>query len=69
MKKDFPNLMKSIPNKRLDTINELAEITCSTPSTVYGWMKRGIIPPMLKRKIIADYFCSTVDVLWPPKCK
>lgn len=31
----FTDYMKSLPNQQMDTIKKLAEITCSTPASVY----------------------------------
>ena len=36
--------MKSLPNQQMDTIKKLAEITCSTPASVYRWIN-GLNPP------------------------
>ncbi|MCB7281772.1 helix-turn-helix domain-containing protein [Phocaeicola vulgatus] len=51
----------------MDTIKKLAEITCSTPASVYRWIN-GLNPPApIKQKIIAEYLGMSVEELFPSK--
>lgn len=61
----FTDYMKSLPNQQIETIKKLAEITCSTPASVYNWIN-GVHPPTLvKQKIIAEYLGMDVKELFP----
>lgn len=63
----FTDYMKSLPNQQQETIKKLAEITCSTPATVYRWIN-GVNPPTpIKQKIIAEYLGMSVEELFPSK--
>ena len=63
----FTDYMKSLPNQQMDTIKKLAEITCSTPASVYRWIN-GLNPPApIKQKIIAEYLGMSVEELFPSK--
>lgn len=61
----FGEYMNSLPNVKLDTIKKIAELTCSSTVSVYRWMSGDIEPPLLKKKIIADYIGKSVDELFP----
>lgn len=61
----FKDYIDSLPNVRMETINKIAELTCSSKMSVYRWMSGGIEPPLLKKKIIADFLNKTVEELFP----
>lgn len=61
----FKDYIDSLPNVRLDTINKIAEVTCSSKVTVYRWMAGDVEPPMIKKKIIAEYIGKSVEELFP----
>lgn len=65
----FTEYMQSLPNQQQETISKLAELTCSTKTSVYRWMKGEVIPPPLKQKIIAEYFSMKVEELFPDEKK
>ena len=57
--------MNSLPNVKVDEIKKITELTCSTPSTVYRWISGALNPPMVKKKIIAEYLGRPVEELFP----
>lgn len=61
----FTEYMNSLPNVKIETINKLAEMTCSSVMTVYRWINGTVTPPLLKQKIIAEYLKKDVQELWP----
>lgn len=61
----FTDYMNSLPNVKIETINKLAEMTCSSVMTVYRWINGSVTPPPLKQKIIAEYLKMDVQELWP----
>lgn len=63
----FKDYVDSLPNVRLDTINKIAELTYSSKMTVYRWLAGDIEPPMIKKKVIAEYIGKSVEELFPPK--
>lgn len=63
----FRDYIDSLPNVRLDTINKIAEVTCSSKVTVYRWLSGDIEPPMIKKKVIAEYLGKSVEELFPLK--
>ncbi len=63
----FKDYVDSLPNVRLDTINKIAEITCSSKVTVYRWLAGDFEPSMLKKKVIADFIGKSVEELFPEK--
>lgn len=65
----FTEYMNSLPNVKQDTINKLAEITSSSTMTVYRWINGSIKPPMVKKKIMAEFLNKKVEVLWPEEEK
>lgn len=61
----FKDYIDSLPDVRMDTINKIAELTYSSKMSVYRWMSGDIEPPLLKKKIIAEYIGKTVEELFP----
>lgn len=61
----FKDYIDSLPNVRLETINKIAEVTCSCKVTVYRWLSGDIEPPMIKKKTIAEYLGMSVEELFP----
>lgn len=57
--------MNSLPNVKTEEIKKISELTCSTPITVYRWISGEINPPMVKKKIIAEYLGKSVEELFP----
>ncbi len=65
----FRDYIKSMPNQQQDTIKKLAEITCSTTMSVYRWINGDYDPPMIKKKVIAEYLGKSVEELFPENKK
>lgn len=63
----FKDYMNSLPNVKLVEIKKIAEITCSTPASVYRWISGAVEPSMVKKKIIAEYLKMSVEELFPEK--
>lgn len=61
----FNEYVNSLPNVKQETINKLAEITSSSTMTVYRWINGSINPPMVKKKIIAEFLKKPIEILWP----
>lgn len=61
----FTEYMNGLPNVKQETINILAQLTCSSVMTVYRWINGSVTPPPLKQKIIAEYLKMDVQELWP----
>lgn len=61
----FSEYMKSLPNVKAEEIKKIAELTYSTPVTVYRWISGSLNPPMVKKKIIAEYIGRPVEELFP----
>ena len=61
----FTEYVNSLPNVKQETINKLAELTCSSTMTVYRWINGSIKPPMVKKKIMAEFLNKEVEELWP----
>lgn len=61
----FNEYVNSLPNVKQDTINKLAEITSSSTMTVYRWINGSVNPPMVKKKIIAEFLIKPIEELWP----
>lgn len=61
----FKDYVDSLPNVRLETINKIAELTYSSKVTVYRWLSGDIEPPMVKKKVIAEYIGMSVEELFP----
>lgn len=60
----FNEYVNSLPNVKQDTINKLAEITSSSTMTVYRWINGSVNPPMVKKKIIAEFLIKPIEELW-----
>ena len=63
----LPNVKASLPNVKAEEINKIAELTCSSVTSVYRWISGDAEPPMVKKKIIAEYLGKSVDELFPEK--
>lgn len=61
----FNEYVNSLPNVKIETINKLAELTCSSTMTVYRWINGSSNPPMVKKKIMAEFLNKDVEELWP----
>lgn len=61
----FSEYINGLPNVKQETINMLAQLTCSSVMTVYRWINGSVTPPPLKQKIIAEYLKMDVQELWP----
>ena len=58
---------KYIPERgeRSKLVARLSEATMTTPATVYKWLSGRILPPPLKRRIVADMMGVPVEKLFP----
>lgn len=63
----FSEYMNSLPNMKVEEIKKIAELTSSTEVTVYRWIAGMVDPPLVKKKIIAEYLQRTIDELFPEK--
>ena len=63
----FKDYMSTLPNQKEETIAKLAEITYSSKTSVYRWMKGEVVPPPLKQQVIAKYLNKTIEELFPAK--
>lgn len=61
----FTDYMKNLPNQQQETIKKLAELTYSTPASVYRWINGESRPPVIKQKVIAEYLEKSVEELFP----
>ena len=61
----FNEYVNRLPNVKQEMINKLAEITSSTTMTVYRWLNGSVNPPLVKKKIIAEYLKKDIEELWP----
>lgn len=61
----FSEYMNGLPNMKVEEIKKIAELTSSTEITVYRWIAGTIDPPLVKKKIIAEYLNKTVSELFP----
>lgn len=61
----FKDYVDSLPNVRLETIYKIAELTCTSKATVYRWLSGDVEPPMIKKKIIAEFIGKSVEELFP----
>lgn len=57
--------MNALPNLKVEEVKKIAELTSSTVMSVYRWISGSAEPPMVKKKIIANYLGISVDELWP----
>lgn len=63
----FRDYMNSLPNTKLVEIKKIAEMTNSTTATVYRWISGAVEPPMIKKRIIAEYLNQSIEELFPDK--
>ncbi|WP_373249960.1 XRE family transcriptional regulator [Bacteroides thetaiotaomicron] len=61
----FSEYMNSLPNVKVEEIKKIAELTSSTVITVYRWIAGTIDPPLVKKKIIAEYLSKPIEELFP----
>ena len=54
----FSDYMNSLPNLKVEEVNNIAELTSSSVMTVYRWISHKAEPPLVKKKIIADYLAK-----------
>lgn len=62
---NFSDHMNSLPNLKVEEVKKIAELTSSTVMSVYRWISGSAEPPMVKKKIIANYLGISVEELWP----
>ncbi len=62
----FSKYMQSLPNQQTETIKQIAELTCSTTTSVYRWIGGKARPPLVKQKLIADFLGIKLEELFPP---
>lgn len=65
----FSKYMQSLPNQQTDTIKQIADLTCSTTTSVYRWIAGKARPPLIKQKLIAEFLGVKLDELFPPEEK
>lgn len=65
----FSKYMQSLPNQQTDTIKKIADLTCSTTTSVYRWIAGKARPPLIKQKLIAEFLGVKLDELFPPEEK
>ena len=65
----FSKYMQSLPNQQTDTIKQIADLTCSTTTSVYRWIAGKSRPPLVKQKLIAEFLGVKLDELFPPEEK
>lgn len=63
----FSEYMNGLPDLKMEEIKKIAEITCSSTVTVYRWINGTCEPPLIKKKVIADYLNKSIDELFPIK--
>jgi hypothetical protein len=63
---DFVQYVNSLPNLKVEEIRRIAEVTSSSPASVYRWLSGGELPE-IKKKAIADYYGKPIEELFPPK--
>lgn len=61
----FSEYMNNLPNVKVEEIKKIAELTSSTVITVYRWIAGTIDPPLVKKKIIAEYLSKPIEELFP----
>ena len=61
--------LNSIIKTRQQVVIELSELTVTSENSVYRWLNGTLTPSPIKQKIIADYFSTTVEELFPGKKK
>ena len=62
---NFSDHMNALPNLKVEEVKKIAELTSSTVMSVYRWISGSAEPPMVKKKIIANYLGISVEELWP----
>lgn len=65
----FSKYIQSLPNQQTDTIKQIADLTCSTTTSVYRWIAGKSRPPLVKQKLIAEFLGVKLDELFPPEEK
>lgn len=63
----FSDYMNGLPNKKVEEIQKIAELTCSSTMSVYRWISGSSEPPLIKKKIIASYLGKEIEELFPKK--
>ncbi len=61
----FTEYMNSLPDVKEETIKKLVEVTSTSRSTVMRWIKGEIIPPPVKRRLIAQELNKSEKELFP----
>ena len=61
----FKDYMNKLPDVKKREIKKIAELTCSSESTVYRWISGTVDPPAVKKKIIAEYLKISEEDLFP----
>lgn len=62
---EFRDYIKSLPNQREKTMDELAELCRVSKTTVYRWIKGDFTPDPLKQKVIAEFLNISEKELFP----
>lgn len=62
---DFITYMNTLPNVKVEEIKKISELTSTSIQTVYRWIAGDIEPPLIKKKIIADYLQRKIEDLFP----
>ncbi len=65
----FSEYMQGLPNQQTETIKKLADLTCSTTTSVYRWVSGKVTPPLIKQKLIAEFLGIELEELFPPEEK
>lgn len=61
----FSDYMNGLPNKKVEEIQKIADLTCSSTLSVYRWIAGTADPPLIKKKIIANYLGKNIEELFP----
>jgi len=61
----FSDYMNGLPNKKVEEIQKIADLTCSSTLSVYRWIAGTSEPPLIKKKLIANYLGKDIDELFP----
>lgn len=64
----FSEYVNSLPNLKVEEIKKIAELTCSSTISVYNWVAGKTEPPLVKKKIIAEYLGKPLEELFPAEC-
>lgn len=46
----FSDYMNGLPNKKVEEIQKIADLTCSSTLSVYRWIAGTAEPPLIKKK-------------------